>query len=236
MTFKRDIFSVPIFQGNHENKVFHEKLRQLCYKWKNKPETNGLVSESWDLGRQSDNQEEKDKEGVTTFLSSNLRDHPEWRECANFIADMSTHMLTESHNLANVKISVGNLWTTFYPQGGYIPQHVHGNCLMSGVYYVQAEENTCDIVFTDPAWISKTMLNLRGVLKEFPTEGVKFHVPIKENLMLIFPAWLPHHTLQNKSTKDRIIISFNLVFDVYDDSMPPLEGGPILCTNCKGTV
>ena len=126
MTFKRDIFSVPIFQGNHENKVFHEKLRQLCYKWKNKPETNGLVSESWDLGRQSNNQEEKDKEGVTTFLSSNLRDHPEWRECANFIADMSTHMLTESHNLANVKISVGNLWTTFYPQGGYIPQHVHG--------------------------------------------------------------------------------------------------------------
>ena len=236
MTFKRNIFSVPIFQGNHENQVFHEKLRQLCYKWKNKPETNGLVSESWDLRKQSDNQKEKDKEGVTTFLSGNLRDHPEWIECSNFIANMSAHMLAETEDLTNVSVSVGNLWTTFYPQGGYIPQHIHGNCLMSGVYYVQADKDACSIVFTDPSWVAKTMLNGGGKLKEFPTDGVKFHVPIKENLMLIFPSWLPHHTLQNKSTNDRIIISFNLVFNIYDDSMPPLEGGPILCTNCKGTV
>ena len=94
---------------------------------------------------------------------------------------------------------------------------------MSGVYYVQAEEGASDLIFTDPAWIAKSMLNVGGVLKGFPFDGVKFHVPIKENMMVLFPSWLPHHTLSNKSVNDRIIISFNLMFDVYGNSNESIE-------------
>ena len=79
-TFRKNIFSTPIYQGSLENKEFHEKLRKLCYKWKEKPETNGLVSESWGTGKRSDNQTEKDRDGVTTFLSGSLRENPEWSD------------------------------------------------------------------------------------------------------------------------------------------------------------
>ena len=225
MQFKRNIFSVPIYQGEHNNKVFHKKLKDLCYKWK--PKADGLVSGSWEYRKRSNNQAEKDKEGVTTFLSENLRENSEWDECTNFICDFSRHMLSETHDLTSIDVTVGNLWSTFYPQGGYIPQHIHGNCLMSGVYYVQAEEGASDLIFTDPAWIAKSMLNVGGVLQGFPFDGVKFHVPIKENLMVLFPSWLPHHTLSNKSVNDRIIISFNLMFDIYKNDGESIEYTPI---------
>jgi len=97
---------------------------------------------------------------------------------------------------------------------------------MSGVYYVQAEEGASSIVFTDPAWIAKSMLNVGGRSKGFPFDGVKHHVPVKEHLMILFPSWLPHHTLSNKSVNDRVIISFNLIFDIYDDTLIGTQGGP----------
>jgi uncharacterized protein (TIGR02466 family) len=220
--FRKDIFSIPIYQGSHENKVFHEKIKQLCYKWKQKPETNALMSDSWGYGKRSDNQAEKDRDGVTTFFSEDLKKVPEWHECVNFICGFSRHMLSESHDMTNINISIGNLWSNFYPKGGYIPQHVHGNCLISGVYYVQAEEGASDIIFTDPAWIAKSMVNLYGehISEEhqnFPFGGgVNVNVPVEERLLVLFPGWLPHQTLANKSVNDRIILSFNLNFRVQE--------------------
>ncbi len=211
--FITNLFPVPVWQGSHTDEILNKKFKDLCYEWKDKPETDGLVSDGWEKGLRSQDKEDQDKNGVTTFYSDNLIQHEEWSECVKFITDFCGHMLSTTHDLSDTSIQLANMWTTIYPEGGYVPQHIHNNTLMSGVYYVQAKEDAGDLIFTDPAWIAKGMLTLGAHSTCFPQGGSKFTIPVHDNKIVIFPSWLPHHTLANNSGKDRIIISFNLLFN-----------------------
>ena len=211
--FITNLFSVPVWQGHHTDEDLNKKLKDLCYQWRDKPETDGLVSDAWEQGKRSKEKEEQDENGVTTFYSDNLILRDEWSECVKFITDFCGHMLSTTHDLSDTTISLANMWATIYPQGGYVPQHIHNNTMMSGVYYVQAKEDAGDLVFTDPAWIAKGMIALGKHSTTFPHSGTKFTIPVHDNKIVIFPSWLPHHTLANKSGEDRIIISFNLLFN-----------------------
>jgi ectoine hydroxylase-related dioxygenase (phytanoyl-CoA dioxygenase family) len=45
--------------------------------------------------------------------------------------------------------------------------------------------------------------------------------------LILFPAWLPHSVDANRSDRERISISFNLMFATYAEALsPPLWGQP----------
>lgn len=107
--------------------------------------------------------------------------------------------------LAELKIY--NLWININPPGAYNHLHSHVGSVLSGVYYVDANPN-------------------QGNLQFERTDGAEYHIPArieketyftctrasyasKTNALYIFPSWLKHSVEGNKTTTDRISISFN---------------------------
>ncbi len=52
-------------------------------------------------------------------------------------------------------------------------------------------------------------------------------VQVEEGTMVIFPAWLAHSVDPNRSDRERISVSFNVMFSTYAETMSePLWGEP----------
>ncbi len=44
-------------------------------------------------------------------------------------------------------------------------------------------------------------------------------MPVKEGMLVVFPAWLPHSVDFNKSDRERISVSFNVMFSSFGEKM-----------------
>lgn len=98
--------------------------------------------------------------------------------------------------------------------GSYQLSHVHTQCHMSGVLWVDGYENSGNLVFQNPDCLAKAQL----------MESMFLDLKIKENIvpyyhfrplcgtMILFPPDLRHHVETNLTDKDRISLGFNLHF------------------------
>lgn len=206
--FLRSIFPTPLLVGASDNAAICQKACALAYAFKSDAKDALLVSEQWTRGTRSSSQEEFAQKGVTSFSSASLIKNPDWGEVASFIYALASTMIRSVNNNPAAKPSLVDMWTTIYPRGAFVPEHVHSNALLSGVFYANAPQGCGNLVFKDPAYVAKTMF-LRNP-GEFPSVGTMHVIEVKTGTMVIFPAWLPHQTEPNESEEDRIIISFNL--------------------------
>ena len=214
--FNTNIFSTPIYVAISDNVAIQDLIKQLVYKWKEEtydaitksglPHA-GLMSYHWDLGSESNSRADFDKFGITTFYTGNLAMDPKWEPVAQFVENVSKNLIGSHYN---GKLTITNMWATIYPKGAYVPEHIHNNSLYSGVYYVNAKPYCGNLVFKDPAYISKTMSS--KLSNGFPTVPIVHTQLVEEGLMVLFPSWLPHSSQPNESDEDRIILSFNLDF------------------------
>lgn len=113
-----------------------------------------------------------------------------------------------------------NSWINRHQTGDYSPSHWHGSSLMSGVYYVQVEENAGDIVFHkdqrhlnlfDP--IIPIKFNYEKTLDQnkmnvYNTNN--FGITPQAGDLVLFPSHLAHSVEVNNSNKTRYCIAFNL--------------------------
>jgi uncharacterized protein (TIGR02466 family) len=205
--FLRTILPIPIMAGVTDNTAICQKVCDLAYAFKSQAQDASLVSEQWLRGTRSSNQADFDKKGVTSFNSGSLIEKPEWREVVEFIFSFARTMI-QSVNNTPAKPVIISMWTTIYPPGAFVPEHVHSNALLSGVFYAKAPPNCGHLVFKDPAAVAKTMFIRK--MREFPTVETTHVHEVKPGAMVIFPAWLPHFTERNESNEDRIIVSFNI--------------------------
>lgn len=116
----------------------------------------------------------------------------------------------------NFDLQVGTMWSVINPPGGANRAHVHPDCILSGVYYVQAPKDSGSIEFVDPRTANlmkqphyapnqKRLKECWSKVRFTPTAG----------RMLIFPAWLyhsvePNMTQEGGDAANRIVIAFNL--------------------------
>ena len=114
------------------------------------------------------------------------------------------------------RLRIGTMWSIINPPGGANRAHIHPGCLWSGVYYVQAPESSGRIEFIDP----RTQ-NLMSPAKYVPNRKrprncwTKVQYKPVAGRMLVFPSWLYHSVVPNRSkakgkAADRVIVSFNL--------------------------
>ena len=85
--------------------------------------------------------------------------------------------------------NIDSLWMNINSKGNYNTLHNHPDCDCAGCLYIQTFDNCGDIYFESQGW------------KE-PEEGKIF----------IFPSSLKHKVGENKTDKDRISASFNIIF------------------------
>ncbi len=114
---------------------------------------------------------------------------------------------------------VTGCWANVNPPGGHNPSHAHPNNYLSGVYYVTIPEGEGKIQFEDPRVQAQVMMP--AVTEFTPHNGNCISLTIKPGRLLVFPAWLSHSVPANRSSENRISISFNLMFKDYARDVSP---------------
>jgi len=105
------------------------------------------------------------------------------------------------------QLAIQNIWINVNPKGAYNKLHDHAGSVLSGVYYVDAEEGqgNFNIERSD---------NAQYFLPENPDKLTYFTATAtsykaKTGALYVFPSWLKHSVGANQIDKDRISISFN---------------------------
>lgn len=205
--FLRGIFQTPLLVGNSDSVEIRKKICELALRFKENATDARLVSGGWNYGAKSSSPDDFDKFGVTSFGEKSLLDEAEWKEISTFLYDFARTMISSVNNDTSV-VSFINSWVTIYPPGAYVPEHIHSNSMLSGVFYAKVPENGGNLLFKDPSAVAKTMF-IRHY-NDFPTVPTIYTHVVEEGQMVIFPSWLPHMTEVNKSNENRIMVSFNI--------------------------
>jgi len=106
-------------------------------------------------------------------------------------------------NLTEFKPVIHEMWLNKYDINTGQELHIHTNYHISGIYVLDADENSSDVVFESPL-TDKEMLELpvydfNNLLK----------VKTEKNKLIIFRSWLKHGVFTHKATTNRTTIAFN---------------------------
>lgn len=107
-------------------------------------------------------------------------------------------------------VGLTGCWANMYKSSGVGPYHTHPNNYLSGVYYVDAPEDCGQLKFIDPRPQAALISPVAIEATEY-NSGSLF-LDAKEGKMVVFPSWLPHTVLPNKSAEIRTSIAFNAMF------------------------
>ena len=98
-----------------------------------------------------------------------------------------------------------NIWTNVNEVGSKNVIHSHKTDAWAGIYYVQAE-GTGNLMFYNPA-------NLLNECK-FNSPFVRnTGIQPKDGMLVLWPAWVPHEVIENKSNRQRINIAWGINFN-----------------------
>lgn len=105
---------------------------------------------------------------------------------------------------------ISNMWFNVNPTGASNTSHIHTDSFLSGVFYIQAPVNCGEIIFErqqhEQYILGSHIRNSTNV-----SSAAQWKFTPKHNMLLVFPAWLPHHVEINNSETKRISISFNIL-------------------------
>ena len=104
------------------------------------------------------------------------------------------------------KLEITGMWANKLHEGESHPPHTHSNNFLSGVYYLEAGENTSNIQFFDPR-PQASVLQPKNNSNRMNSSMLQFN-SIK-GFGYIFPSWLQHWV--PTTTDERISISWNII-------------------------
>lgn len=108
-------------------------------------------------------------------------------------------------------------WANISAPGAAHEAHIHPNNYLSGVYYVQTQHGADSISFQDPRPVAHIIAP--RVSETTPDTTARVTLQVKEGTLIIFPAWLVHAVEPNMSNRERISISFNVMFTSFAEKM-----------------
>ena len=103
------------------------------------------------------------------------------------------------------KLDITQSWTNYTNQNEFHHKHSHPNSMVSGVFYVSANEETDKIHFfrkeTDTFRIYTENYN--------PFNSVAWWFPVKTGELIMFPSYLEHMVETVQSSEMRVSLAFN---------------------------
>jgi len=129
----------------------------------------------------------------------------------------------------DAQLAVTGCWANVNAPGTGHRLHSHRNNFLSGVYYVQVQDQANTINFFDPRPQAGVIRPSTAGPTAENTEVAS--VRVTNGTLLLFPAWLPHAVDINRSQQPRVSLSFNLMFRDFAERMArphwtPGIGGP----------
>lgn len=111
---------------------------------------------------------------------------------------------------SNLKIQ--NMWLNINCYKDSNLGHIHGDSILSGVYYIDVPKDSGEIHFRPPSAIFLPLFWPDKNIKQFtPFTSSYWEIFPRKNQLLIFPSWLEHAVKPNMNkTKKRISVAFNI--------------------------
>lgn len=193
-----NIFSLPIYEDffPNYNSIKHNVVEYLCKQFA-EGNNNPAVRESYT------------KSGSVLLRNPKIKDCIHGNELIDFF-NFHIHTFWNELGYSNEVIPyIRTHWALMNPPGGITVSHFHLPNPIAGVFYVDAPENSGDIVFEHPM---ETVLGHQPYKEHF--RGFKFdkHFKAEDGKILLFPGFMRHRVEENLSSKNRIIISFDVIY------------------------
>lgn len=103
---------------------------------------------------------------------------------------------------------ITNSWVNLHKKGGFTQEHLHSGCHMVVSTYLDIPEDSGFIEFKDPMEI---YYHNHDYTDGDITGEIWKPIETKTNDVLIFPGWIKHRTQENKTDKDRWVLTTNVV-------------------------
>jgi uncharacterized protein (TIGR02466 family) len=114
-------------------------------------------------------------------------------------------------------VELTGCWATVLAPGASHRIHRHPNNFLSGVYYLQTCAGADTINFHDPRAHTGIIRPPVTALTDVNTDQVVLRV--HDGTLLVFPSWLEHSVDANAGERERISISFNLMFSSFTEQL-----------------
>jgi uncharacterized protein (TIGR02466 family) len=154
--------------------------------------------------------------GATLQTDNNIHEFEEFADLVTQI-NKGTAAVLEFLDVKYDTFEITGCWANINPAGGINTPHTHPNNFLSGVYYVQTQPGADSIFFSDPRPQASVVLPPTNNENIYSGNEVSFDT--KAGRMIMFPAWLTHGVPANRSNRDRISVSFNIMFPGFTESM-----------------
>ena len=136
-------------------------------------------------------------------------------EFINLISPNINNVLNDMNwDMSKQRAKISAMWAIINKPNDFNVIHTHPNSFLSAAYYVKAPKDAGKFVFENPNTVATHSYPAPERKTEFnvKTAGLE----IEEGDLLLFPAYLPHKVNENKSSEDRIVISFNVNINYFD--------------------
>lgn len=155
--------------------------------------------------------------GISTYrVDDALHLRAEFKTLAAMVlqnAKLYWKVLDISDNLEPV---IDQCWANLHTRGSYTAPHSHSLMPMVASFYLEAPENSGDIVFTNPMEYSLTHIPYNCTIEDKTETAI--HVTSGD--LVMFPGWVRHRTRENLSNSRRIVVTFNIKYKgVYLNSL-----------------
>lgn len=139
-----------------------------------------------------------------------------FRDLVSYIDDAVNSVL-EFLRVGYDRFEITGCWANINPPGAYHKIHHHPNNFLSGVYYVQTGPGSDCINFHDPR--AQTGIIRPPVTELTAANTDQIVVRVSNGTLLMFPAYLEHSVDGNESGRDRISVSFNVMFSSFAENL-----------------
>lgn len=141
--------------------------------------------------------------GVYNSLDSvNIQSDP-WIDKLITMTQVHIHQfLSEIKSKSYSQIECRDCWVNVYEKGDYQEIHTHANSHISVVYYVKVPQNSGQIIFSNPTYLTDS-------LPIEDNESVRY-TPAESDI-LVFRSSVPHRVSRNTSDDIRVSVALNFL-------------------------
>jgi uncharacterized protein (TIGR02466 family) len=149
--------------------------------------------------------------GETTYGTRSLVEEPAFQPFVNFVKERACAFLDmQGYDSSRVPWRP-YMFANSFNKGSCHPKHLHSQCTISGIYYLQTPPGSSNIVFY-PNQPFRDFFDYMFFVKDennwYSMSKVEY-APYP-GLLLLWPAWLYHEVPPNDSQAPRTSIVFNL--------------------------
>jgi uncharacterized protein (TIGR02466 family) len=149
--------------------------------------------------------------GNRSSASRRILDEPGFEEIKKFAQECLDVWVDDvlcPRDKDSIKLGITQSWLNYTNPGGFHHAHYHPNSVVSGVIYIQADNELDEIQFQQDAAKMWHVDNDRS--NEFNSN--QYHVPVKTGDVVLFPSQMYHGVPELKGQLPRISLAFNSFF------------------------